>query len=73
MLTYRIFTNDRARKNGRPMYSALKDVKATTPEQALKQCPPQFTAPNVSPAVAIQWPAGESDKDWLDKFVGAKA
>lgn len=70
-MTYRIFTNDRGRENGVPMYSALKDVQATSPEAARKKCPPQFDAPNYARAVAIHWPNySDDEKRWLKKHVG---
>lgn len=71
--TYRIFTNDRGKKRGVPMYSCLKEVQATSPAAALKECPPEFDAPNYAPAVAIHWPAREQSNDekaWLAKHVG---
>ena len=71
MAKYRIFTNDRHTKRGVPMYSALKDVEASSPETARKKCPPQFDAPNYAPAVAIHWPNQTDDeKAWLLKHVG---
>ena len=73
MATYRIFTNDRGAKRGVPMYSALKEVEASSPEAARKKCPPQFDAPNFAPAVAIHWPESDQshdEKEWLKKHVG---
>lgn len=73
MQTYRIFTNDRSPKRSVPMYSALKQVQASSPESAQKQCPPQFDAPHYAPAKAIRWPASaqsEDEKAWLRKHVG---
>lgn len=74
---YRIFTNDRPKERGVPMYSALMGVNAASPEAALKQCPPQFNAPNCAPAMAIRWPKGvqfqqlsDDEKKWLRKHVG---
>jgi hypothetical protein len=70
-MTYRIFTNDRRTENGVPMYSALKEVQASSPKAARKQCPPQFDAPNYAPAVAIHWPNhSDEEKRWLKKHVG---
>jgi hypothetical protein len=71
---YRIFTNDRGKKRGIPMYSALMEVRATSPESARKQTPPQFDAPNFAPAVAIHWPESiqsAAEREWLRKHVGA--
>jgi hypothetical protein len=72
-MKFRIFTNDRGKQRGVPMYSALKEVKAASPEAARKQCPPQFDAPNYAPAVAIHWPESaqsDDEKTWLKKHVG---
>ena len=69
--TYRIFTNDRGRKRGVPMYSGLLDVKATSPKAARKKCPPQFD--EHAPAVAIHFPESsqsDDEKEWLKKHVG---
>jgi hypothetical protein len=53
------------------MYSALKDVNASSPEAARKKCPPQFDAPHYAPAIAIHWPnQSDDEKRWLDKHVG---
>lgn len=76
MARYRIFTNDRGRKRGIPMYSGLKDVNASSPEAARKKCPPGFDAPNYAPAVAIHLPASaqsDDEKNWLRKHVGGSA
>jgi hypothetical protein len=70
---YRIFTNDRRSKGGRQMYSCLKEVRATSPEEARKRCPPEFDTPNYAPAVAIHWPESaqsDDEKEWLRKHVG---
>ena len=73
MNTYRIFTNDRGIRGGVPLYSCLKEVKATSPEVARRTCPARFDAPNYAPAVAIHWPAStqsDDEKEWLKKHVG---
>ena len=74
-MRYRIFTNDRCTDHGTPMYSALKDVEASSPEIALKkgQLSAAFDAPRVAPAVAIHWPESaqsDDEKNWLRKHVG---
>lgn len=72
-MKYRIFTNDRGKQRGVPMYSCLKEVRASSPETARNKCPPQFDAPSFAPAVAIRWPASEQsddEKEWLQKHVG---
>jgi hypothetical protein len=74
-MQYRIFTNDRRARNGVPMYSCLKEVNASSPEAARKQCPPQFDAPNYAPAMAVHWPeSAQSDHEraWLKKHVGER-
>lgn len=73
MKLYKIFTNDRDSRRGVPMYSCLKDVRAESPEAALKQCPPRFDAPYFAPAKAITWPQNaqsDDEKAWLKKHVG---
>lgn len=73
MAKYRIFTNDRGKIGGVPMYSGLKDVDASGPESARKKCPPQFDAPNFAPAVAIRVPRttqSDDEKKWLARHVG---
>ena len=73
MNAYRIFTNDRGTRGGIPLYSCLKEVKATSPEVARRTCPARFDAPNYAPAVAIHWPAStqsDDEKEWLKKHVG---
>lgn len=72
MAKYRIFTNDRGKVGGVPMYSALKDVEAPSPEEAKKKCPIQFSAPVYAPPVAIRWPEStqsDNEKAWLRKHV----
>jgi hypothetical protein len=73
MSRYRLFTNDRGKRNGIPMYSGFKDVNAATHKAAAAKCPPQFDAPNFAPAVAIHLPASaqsDDEKAWLKKHVG---
>ena len=70
-MKYRIFTNDRRAQEGVPMYSALMEVEAGSPEEAVRRCPPQFGAPNFAPAVAIHWPdQSDDEKEWMKKHVG---
>jgi hypothetical protein len=72
-MKYRLFTNDRRSIRGVPMYSALKDVEAASPEAAQKKCPPEFDEPNCAPCVAIPWPPAvqtDTEKAWLSKHVG---
>lgn len=72
-MKYRIFTNDRGTINGVPMYSALREVTASSPEVARRKCPPQFDAPHYAPAMAVHWPASaqsDDEKAWLVRHVG---
>jgi hypothetical protein len=76
-MTFRIFTNDRHTVRGKPMYSALRDIEASSPEIALKQANerwPQFgEAGGLAPIAAIHWPAwaqSQDEKDWLAIHVG---
>lgn len=72
-MKFRIFTNDRGKQNGVPMYSCLKEVTASSPETARKQCPAKFDAPHYAPAMAVHWPASaqsDDEKEWLKKHVG---
>lgn len=73
MPRYRIFTNDRSRCNDIPMYSALMDVSASSPEEARKLCPRKLGLYPCAPVVAIRWPVSEQsddEKKWLLKHVG---
>lgn len=66
-MTYRIFTNDRRTVRGIQMYSALKEVEASSVEEALNKCSP------LSSVVAIRWPESaqsDDEKKWLKKHVG---
>jgi len=67
---FRIFTNDRGTVKGVAMYSALKDVKASSQLEARRKCPPDFDSPHYAPAMAIQWPPRDRDKAWLAEHVG---
>ena len=70
-MKYRLFTNDRGRKDGIPMYSALKDVEAETPEAAVSTVVWYLRIAPLAPAKAIPWPAEDQEsKDWLAKHVG---
>ena len=71
-LTYRVFTNDRAPKNGVPMYSCFSEVKAEDAGLARKTVPEKFgIAGGLAPIIAIEWPPStQASKDWLDKHVG---
>jgi hypothetical protein len=72
-MRFRIFTNDRGKAGGVAKYSALKDVNASSPETAVRLCPPGFNGYPYEPAVAIHWPASaqsDDEKAWLKRHVG---
>lgn len=69
MNTYRIFTNDRPSRKGVRMYSALMEVKATSPETAQSKAE-RKTGIHCIP---IRWPASkqsDDEKEWLKRHVG---
>jgi hypothetical protein len=72
MPVFRIFTNDRGKRNGVPMYSCLMEVRAKDRISARAKCPKRFDAPHFAPAVAIQWdgPPTRWEREWLKKHVG---
>ena len=73
MAFYRIFTNDRGKKGGVPMYSALMEVTASSPEAAVKKVPIALGRLAVDPPMAVHWPPSEQSDDekaWLKKHVG---
>jgi len=69
-MKFRIFSNDRGSIKGVPMYSALMDTDADSPEEAIKQAPVKLGKPPYAKMVAIEWPP-ELDRsiDWLEKHV----
>jgi hypothetical protein len=70
MRLYRVFSNDRRRLHGVPLYSCLKEVRAATPEDAVAQANPDFGTPKFAPLVAIEWPPRtQKSKAWLAKHV----
>jgi hypothetical protein len=76
-MTFRIFTNDRQTVRGKPMYSALCDIAASSPEAALKKANkrwPQFgESGGLAPIAAIHWPESaqsQDEKAWLAVHVG---
>ena len=70
-MTYRVFSNDRGKVRGVPMYSCLMEVRAFTPELAIAQCNPDFgTQGGFAPMKALEWPVStQASKDWLAKHV----
>jgi hypothetical protein len=72
-LTFRIFTNDRGKKAGVPMYSALcplSALNAQAAEHIAARDYRTFGPPKFAPVKAIEWPAtSQESKDWLAKHV----
>jgi hypothetical protein len=66
----KIFTNDRGKKKGVPLYSCLDTVNVRDLDAALRKVPAQFDAPHFAPAVAVAWPPDDEGKRWLAKHVG---
>jgi hypothetical protein len=71
-MKFRIFTNDRRKLRGVPMYSALRDLEADSPDSAEKRANsrwPKFGVDGgLAPIVAIHWPKraqSQDEKDWL--------
>jgi len=73
-VTYRIFTNDRGKVRGVPMYSALTTITASSQAQAELKSGRRFACfgpPEYAPVKAIEWPPLTSQaKDWLAKHIG---
>lgn len=80
MPRYRIFTNDRGKRKGIPMYSCLCEITATSLEAAVKKYPADLTfalgtntafgPPRFAPIKAIEWPVcSESNAAWLKEHV----
>jgi hypothetical protein len=69
-LKVKVFTNDRGKARGVPMYSCLLDVNVRDLDAALRKVPPAFDAPNFAPAVAVAWLPDDEGKRWLAKHVG---
>ena len=69
MPTFRIYTNDRGKRDGVPMYSCFAFREAKSAEKALKTVPEHFTEPYVAAAKAIEWPPSAADSSWLEKHV----
>ena len=74
IMTYRIFTNDRGKRKGMPMYSALTDLKAADLGSAELKAERRFVTfgpPHYAPIKAIELPpSSQASKEWLAKHVG---
>ena len=71
-MTFRIFTNDRGKVRGVPMYSALCPLKAESLVDATRLAKRRYQCFGPScgfaPVKAIEWPAtSQASKDWLAK------
>jgi hypothetical protein len=71
LLTFRIFTNDRGKVRGVPMYSALTSIEAASQQSAELKAGKRFACfgpPYNAPIKAIEWPpTSPVSKDWLAK------
>jgi hypothetical protein len=71
MPRFRIFTNDRGKQRGVPLYSCLKECTAPDEVTAVAKVHPSFGPPEYAPIKAIQWPADSpADREWLRRHVG---
>ena len=71
MPIYRIFSNDRGTKNGVPLYSCLKEMRAKDAEAALRTIHPAFGEPPCAPLKAIGLPPTPEQREWLKRHVDA--
>jgi hypothetical protein len=71
LMTYKIFTNDRGKEWGVPMYSALTTLTAGSLAGAELKAGRRFACfgpPEYAPIKAIEWPpTSQASKDWLAK------
>ena len=72
MPLYRIFTNNRGKKKGVPLYSALKPCRARDEATAIGTVSPLFGRPPLAPVKAIQWPPDDAGRAWLKEHVDAR-
>ena len=72
-MTFRIFTNDRGKRKGVPMYSAVTTISANTQATAERRAAqrfPDFGPPHFAPIKILEWPANSSvSQEWLAKHV----
>lgn len=73
-MTFRIFTNDRGKVRGVPMYSALTTITAMDAagaELKAKRRYRSFGPPQSAAIKVIEWPpSSQESKSWLAKHVG---
>jgi len=67
-MTFRIFSNDRGKVRGVPMFSALCPVVAPTAADAERIARREYPGTRLK---AIEWPmTSQESKDWCAKHVG---
>ena len=67
-MTFRIFSNDRGKVRGVPMFSALCAVTASTASDAERIAKSEYPSARLK---AIEWPiTSRKSKDWCTKHVG---
>ena len=65
-----MFSNDRRRVRGVPLYSSLVEVSTETPEDAVARVSTDFGAPKFAPLVAVEWPPRtRASRAWFTKHV----
>jgi len=71
VMTFRVFTNDRGKVRGVPMYSALTTITAGSQAGAELKAGRRFACfgpPEYASVKAIEWPpTTQAAKDWLAK------
>ena len=74
IMTFRLFTNDRGKERGVPMYSALTSITASTAASAAVKASKRFASfgpPQYAAMKAVEWPpTSPASKAWLAKHVG---
>jgi hypothetical protein len=68
-MMFKIFSNDRGKVGGVPMYSALCSAFADDRASAQREASTRFR--DFGPVKAIEWPmTSQASKDWCVKHVG---
>lgn len=67
-VTFRIYTNDRGRLHGTPLYSCYCEVDAIDAAAAVRMVDPKYGHPEFAPIVALSWPVDVRGKRWLAAF-----
>jgi hypothetical protein len=74
LMMFRVFTNDRGKERGVPMYSCYTAFSALDIKTAEALAATQFEglgSPEFAPVKVIEWPPiSQTSKDWLAKHVG---